>query len=165
MAIRAWLIMLRSTLIGAGVVTLLLCQPFCGFMLFIMLCFLLPWLLASLWIGVRHPEQRARRASQAAIWLCSVSLISGVHLYRATSTRHHAQLLVEKVIAYRQSHGSYPATAQAIGYSDARIRELFFTGGYFLTEGKPYLFYTSTYMPFAVESYDFTLQQWQHQDL
>jgi len=87
MAIRTWLSTLRSTLIGAGIVTLLLCQPFCGFMLFLVLLFLLPWLVASLWIGFRHPEQRARRASQAAIWLCCVSLIVGVHVYRATSTR------------------------------------------------------------------------------
>ncbi len=79
------------------------------------------------------------------------------------STRHYAQLLVEKVIAYRQSHGRYPATAQALGYSDAQIRELFVMGGYFLTDGKPYLFYASTYMPFESESYDFALRQWQHQ--
>ena len=163
MAIRTWLSTLRSTLIGAGIVTLLLCQPFCGFMLFLVLLFLLPWLVASLWIGFRHPEQRARRASQAAIWLCSVSLIVGMHVYRATSARDQAQLLVEKVIAYRQSHGRYPATAQALGYSDKQLRELFVMGGYFLTDGKPYLFYASTYMPFESESYDFALRQWQHQ--
>ena len=153
---------LGSTLIGAGMVTLLLCQRHCGFMLFLVLLFLLPWLLVSLWRGLRHPEQRAQRASQAAIWLCSVSLIVGVHLHMAIQTRDHAQRLVEKVSAYQQRHGRYPANAQALGYSDAQIRELLGLGDYFLTEGKPSLFYASTYMPFETEMYDFSLQQWRH---
>ena len=34
---------------------------------------------------------------------------------------------------------------------------------YFLTEGKPTVFYATTYLPFETESYDFTLRQWQHQ--
>ena len=124
---------------------------------------LLPWLLASLWIGFRHPEQRALRASKAAIWLCCVSLIVGVHLYLAIQTRDQAQLLVEKVIAYQQTHGRYPDSAQALGYSDKQLRELLGLGGYFLTEGKPTVFYATTYLPFETESYDFSRQQWQHQ--
>ena len=163
MATRPSLTTLGSTLIGAGIVTLLLCQRHCGFMLFLVLLFLLPWLLASLWIGFRHPEQRALRASKAAIWLCCVSLIVGVHLYLAIQTRNQAQLLVERVIAYQQTHGRYPDSSQALGYSDEQLRELLGLGGYFLTEGKPTVFYASTYMPFEKEIYDFTLRQWQHQ--
>ena len=159
MAIRAWL----TTLLIAVVVTPPLCMRYNGFMLLPLICFLLVYLVASPWSDFRHPEKRVLRAGQAAIWLCCVSLIVGVHVYRATSARDHAQLLVEKVIAYRQSHGRYPATAQALGYSDKQLRELFVMGGYFLTDGKPYLFYASTYMPFESESYDFALRQWQHQ--
>ncbi len=153
---------LRSTFMAAGVVTLLLSQRHCGFMLFLVLLFLLPWLLASLWICIRDPQQRSLRASQAAIWLLSISLIVCVHVYIATQTHSNAQRLVERVIAYQQRYGHYPANVQAIGYSDAQIHDMLGMGDYQLTEGQPYLFYATTYLPFETESYDFSLHQWQH---
>jgi hypothetical protein len=158
MAIRAWL----TTLLAVVVVTPLLCMRYNGYMLLPLICFLLVYLVASPWSDFRHPEKRVLRAGQAIIWLCSVSLIVGVQAYRASQTHQQAELLLAQIIAYRQSHGSYPATAQAIGYSDARIHDLLGMGGYFLTEGKPTLFYASTYMPYEYVTYNFSLQQWQH---
>jgi hypothetical protein len=155
---------LRSTLIAAGVVALFLCQRHLGFMVLLEGLILAPWIVFSIWVSIKNPQQRSLRAAKVGIWLLSVGIVIGVHFFVATQTRERAQKLVDAVMSYHASHGAYPVDTQSIGYTKEEVRSMIGMGGYRFEHSQPSFFYASTYVPFETEDYDFSKRKWKHSD-
>ena len=155
---------LRPTLIAASVTTFLLCQRHLGFAVLFEAILLTPWAIASLWVGIRNPQQRSIQAAKVGIWLLSIGIVIGVHYFVATQTRADAQKVVEAVLSYHASHGTYPEDIEAVGYTKGDLRSMIGMGGYFIEEGRPSFFYASTFVPFETDHYDFSKQMWVHRD-
>lgn len=153
---------LLQTLIVSLLVTLLLAQRHCGFMLIFVLLLLLPWLLYASYRCLRFPAERTLRAQQAMIWCIAVAAISASHLLMYQSARSYAQAVVGKVEAYMASHGHCPAGLADIGVSAATFKQQLGIGGYVCDNQKAHLFYARTYVPFDSEHYDFSQHAWLH---
>ena len=149
-----------ATLVAAGVVTFLLCQPHLGFGVMVELLVLVPWTLASIWLMVRQPETRTTQGLKIGVWVLSVAVVAMVHYHLATETRANAQAVVDAVLAYHTVQGAYPADAEAVGYSQAQLRTLLGMGGYMLNDKQPTFFYASTFMPFETVHFDFEKRVW-----
>lgn len=158
MQIRA----LRSTLILAAVVILLLAQRKTGFMLLFLALPLLPWLLYNLYIIATQPARRKLQGTKMAIWVLTVLVIIGIHYNLHVSTRASADEVVGKIRIYSNERGSYPPNLEAIGMSNAQLRSRLGWSGYSIEAGKPHLSYASTYIPFHTERYDFESNKWRH---
>ncbi len=91
-------------------------------------------------------------------------IVIGAHYLLATQTRAKAQVLVDAVLLYHASHGSYPKDLQTVGYAPETVKSMIGMGGYLLEENKASFFYTSTYVPFETEDYDFSKHEWVHLD-
>lgn len=155
---------LHPTLIAAGVVTLFLCQRHLGFVVLFEVFILTLWIIASIWVSIRNPQQRSLQAAKVGIWLLSVGIVIGVHLLVATQTRAKAQKLVDAVMSHSASHGTYPEDLQSIGYTKDEVRSMIGMGGYHFENGQPFFFYASTYVPFETDHYDFSKHEWVHLD-
>ena len=153
---------LWKPLIGAGVVTFFLAQPFIGFMLVPMMFILIPWTLHSLWVIATKPPQRRRQQTLLGIWWISVALIIGIHYVRATVTRSNAQQVVDAVIAYHKAHGTYPDSSDAIGYPKDKLHDMIGVGGYSMSDGKPAFYYATPYLIYETDHYDFVKNEWRH---
>ncbi len=155
---------LLKTLIIGLLVTLLLAQRHCGFMLVFVLLLLCPWLLYAGYRCLRCPGERKLRAQQAMIWCIAVATIAVSHLLMYQSARSYAQAVVGKVEAYMANHGHCPAGLADIGVSAATFKQQLGLAGYACANQKAHLFYARTYAPFDSESYDFSRHAWLHSD-
>jgi uncharacterized membrane protein YhdT len=111
---------------------------------------------------VRHPERRLVQTAKIALWVSSITAIVAVHWYVAAQTRSNAQAIVDAVLEYSKSHGSFPADLQFIGYRDEDVQSKLGMGGYSFNDGHPVLLYASTYIPFEADYYDFGKNKWLH---
>ena len=155
---------LRSTFIAAGVVALFLSQRHIGFMVLFEELILAPWIVFSIWVSIKNPQQRSYQAAKVGIWLLSVGIVIGVHFFVATQTREKAQKLVDAVMSYYASHGTYPVDTQSIGYTKEEVRSMIGMGGYYFEHGQPSFFYASTYVIYETDHYDFSKREWMHRD-
>lgn len=155
---------LINTVIGAALLTLLLCARSAGFMVIFECLFIAPWLAYSLWIIYRHPERRRLQALQVGCWLLSITVIALVHLHLAATSRAYAQTIADAVARYNTDNGHYPADLQAIGYRRDTIRARLGMANYSLEHGEPLLFYADTFTAFQTYSYDFGSGKWDLSD-
>lgn len=153
---------LRSTFIGAIVVTFLLCQRHVGFMVLFEVICVLVFIVISAWVSIRRPQQRSIQAAKIGVWLLSVGIVIGAHIILAKKTKIDAQKIVDAVITYQASHGAYPPNIESIGFTKSERKSMIGLGGYFLTDGQPQFFYASTYVPFETEHFDFSKRIWRH---
>jgi hypothetical protein len=155
---------LRSTFIGAIVVTFLLCQRHAGFMVLFEAICVLVFVAISIWVSIHRPQQRSIQAAKVGVWLLSIGIVIGVHIILAERTKIDAQKIVDAIITYHASHGAYPPNIESIGYSESERKSMIGFGGYFFTNGQPDFFYASTYVPFETENFDFSKRIWWHSD-
>lgn len=164
MIVRSHLKALRSTIVAAGLATLILCQRHLGFMVLFEVIFATPWIACSLWIIVRNPQHRSLQSIKVGLWVVSMITVIVVHWAMATQTRANAQIMVDAIMEYATFHHTYPPDLQTLGYSNDDIRSKIGLSGYGFNNGKPYFFYASTYVPFETDHYDFAKREWEHSD-
>ncbi|MES2299002.1 MAG: hypothetical protein V4582_18300 [Pseudomonadota bacterium] len=121
---------------------------------------LVPWCLYSLYVITTQPSRRTLQAKKVAYWVLGIATIIAVHVYRHISTRTAANEIVARIVDYSKTHGTCPPTLEAIGSSNAVLKEKLGLSGYFCKNGNPALFYGTTYVPFETESYDFEHGLW-----
>ena len=153
---------LMSTILFGLIVTLLLAQRHCGFILIFVLVVLIPWFAYSGYRCIRFPIERKLRIQKAVVWCVAVAVIVSSHLVMYQSAKSYAQSVVEKVEAYISNHGSCPAKLEEVGISKNTFKEHLELGSYVCENKKAFLFYASTYVPFDTEAYDFAQHEWSH---
>ena len=153
---------LSGTIFAASIVTIFLCQPHNGFIAFFEVIILIPWVIMWIWRSIKTPELRLLYAVKMCIWILSIGITISVHFFIAYKTRQKAQMVVNAILDYHRSHGSYPPDIQTIGYSKDDLRSMIGMNGYSFNQNKPNFYYASTYMIFETESYDFSKREWQH---
>ena len=153
---------LMNTIFVSLLVTLLLVQRHCGFMLIFVLFALIPSFAYSCYRCIRFPVERKLRIQKAIVWGVAVAAIVSAHAVMYQSAMSYAQSVAEKVEAYISSHGSCPTGLEDVGISKSTFKEHLGLGGYVCENQKPILFYASTYLPFETESYDFAHREWRH---
>ena len=153
---------LMRTLIASLIVVLLLAQRHSGFMLSLVLLFLVPWLAYSGYRCIRFPTERNLRIKKAIVWFVAVLVIFSVHLVMYWSAKSYALSISEKIEAYISSHGQCPTELEDVGISKRAFKEHLGLGSYACKDQRPFFFYASTYVPFETEYYDFTNHEWRH---
>lgn len=155
---------LMATLFASVIVMLLLVQRHSGFMLAVVLLFLIPWWAYSGYRCLRFPGERKLRITKAIVWLVAVVVIFSVHLVMYRSAQRYSLGVSEKIEAYISRHGQCPAELEDVGISTPAFKAQLGLGSYVCQEQRPFLFYASTYVPFETEYYDFTHHEWRHAD-
>jgi hypothetical protein len=153
---------IRTTIVSACILVLLLSQRHLGFILLLLALPFFPWLLYSTYVIVAKPDRRAVQASKIAIWVVAASMIVGIHVYRHTSTREQANQMVNAIRKYTAEHGHCPADLAAVGVSPAQIKSRLGYAWYRCEAGEISFSYPSVQVPFEMESYDFKSGTWKH---
>lgn len=152
---------LLPTAVTAALLTLLLAQRHAGFVLGMLLLFLIPGGCYSAFIIVARPAKRNLQATKVAIWAVACVVVVAVHGVMHVSARRYADTVVQSLQAYARLHGHYPPTLEAAGVSPNEFHQRLGLSNYTLAGEVPRLAYGTTYMPFAVEQYDFDRHEWQ----
>lgn len=114
--------------------------------------------LRELDVLIRYPDERQVTLWKMSIWISVFAIVISVHAYRANTDAKIAAELAGQLEAYKEVHGAYPATLDAMGASSlaARVYKLH----YELDQQHPLLWYRSTFSMFDVYYYDFDKHQW-----
>lgn len=116
---------------------------------------LFPW---ALYTSYKYPDRRKVAYAKMSIWLLTFVLFTAVHGYRANANARAARELANRIDDYKQSHGFYPATLEAVGEGSlAREHGMRYS---LFSRGDPFLWYPSTLSVFDIYSYDFQKHQW-----
>lgn len=155
---------LRNTILAAGICTLVIAQRHAGFMLIFVVLPLVIWLPFVLHEIVVRPQVRTIQSIRIGIWIIALAVIAGNHFRMHTIARRAASAIVATVDSYRQSHGNYPAKIEDIGVTRQTSNEYLGKIIYFNDEKRTVLEYSSTFIPFAMDRYDFRKQIWTQTD-
>jgi hypothetical protein len=137
----------------AFLVTILCCVNHGGFLVFFVALVFVPWVMIKAALALRNPGTRKYILETSSIWLASIFVISAVHMVRATSARRKANQIAAQILEYKTKHGSYPIEDALI----PQHLDVF----YLVKDGKPNLFYLSTFYPFSTYAYDFETHAWE----
>ena len=146
-----------TSLLLATATVFLVAQPGMGFLLVVLLIPLLIWLSYSAYGMLRWPETRRNRLLRVTIWLVALALMVGIHYWRHTTTRQHADGIVATIQRHAAKQGQYPATLAAAGIPSQGVWLR-----YRCDQGKPSLYYRGTFLPFESYQYDFSVGAWEH---
>lgn len=152
----------RRHAILAAFLAFYLSQRHAGSMLIFVFLWMAPWLLYTLFRCQRHPAERQARLINVGMWCVCIAIVLTSHIIMHHNAQTYANQVATQIEAYHAQHGSYPSQPEDICISNAAFRDHLGYGGYFYKDGQPNLFYASTYVPFELESYDFTRHTWQH---
>ena len=150
-----------ASLVGAGLLALVLSQRHAGIFLNAFVIVWVFWLPYSAYVLLRKPAARRRQLWRLAIWFGAAGWIALVHTYHHHAARHYADEVIAKIEAHRASAQRYPASLDEVGISDEAFHERLSFPHYSVGTGSPSLFYGSTYEPFSTYSYDFQRHTWQ----
>ncbi|RJQ78697.1 MAG: hypothetical protein C4519_11925 [Desulfobacteraceae bacterium] len=89
----------------------------------------------------RRPGERKSRGIRLAIWSVVLVLAGSVQIYWSAGSRSHADLALQKVLAYKERAGTYPANLMEAGL-DGQALQGKWNLRYSVKEGKP-----KTYLP------------------
>jgi hypothetical protein len=105
-------------------------------------------------------ETRKRRLLHVGICFLAFVLIFGISGFRAREIRQRADVIVTKIQAYQEKHGTCPLTLEAIHESKENLSAaLGRRSAYACEAGKPRLFYTA-FPTFDTYHYDFERKTW-----
>lgn len=149
----------KKTSILAAVVLLLALQRSSGFVLLILLPFLLIFVTYQLVRMIRKPGERKARGIRLAIWSLTFALAGSVLTYRNAASRNEADLALTRLLEYKQRTGSYPGSLGEVGLDEAKLHDKWRLR-YSVKEGKPALVYPQTFMPLATYDFDFEAVKW-----
>ena len=93
-----------------------------GFVLPLLVPFLLAWFVRLAWIAWRQPARRKVQALKFGCVVAAVALAAWVQGNVQREARAHAQQVVGAVSAYRAQHGAYPEDLAHAGLDENALR-------------------------------------------
>lgn len=148
-----------KTIIPVAIVLALAVQKGNGFLLVLLLPFLLIYLIFNAVRMLRRPAERKDRGIRMAIWSVALVLASTVQVYWSVGSRSDADLAAQKVLAYKERTGSYPASLRDAGLDDSELQKKWRLR-YSVNEREPRLTYPASVMPLTMNEYDFKARAW-----
>jgi len=150
-----------STLLGALLAFFLVGTNHGGFMLFFLIAILLIWAFYNLIRGRTQPERRRPFAVKCLLWLVTLVIIVGNHVYLFQASRRDADFLASKVLIFKTAHGRYPVDMQEAGITDPDFGRHWMLH-YDAANGQPFMLYAATFIVFDTYDYDFQTRQWRY---
>ena len=148
-----------KTFVLVGMTLALTLQKGSGFLLVLLLPFFLIYLIVNVAIMIRRPAERKGRCIRLAIWSVAFVLAGAVQIYWSSGCRSNADLVVQKVLAYKENSGTYPANLRDVGLDHMELQKKWALR-YSVKEGNPKLTYPAPVMPLTVYEYDFETLAW-----
>lgn len=148
-----------KTIIPVVIVLALAVQKGNGFLLALFLPFFLIYLIFNAVRMLRRPSERKDRGIRMAIWSVALVLASIVQVYWSVGSRSDADLASQKVLAYKERTGSYPASLRGVGLDDSELQKKWHLR-YSVNEREPRLTYPASVMPLTMNEYDFKARAW-----
>lgn len=130
-----------------------------GFLLALFMPFLLIYLIFNAVRMLRRPSELKDRGIRMAIWSVALVLASIVQVYWSIGSRSDADLASQKVLAYKERTGSYPASLRDVGLDDSELQKKWRLR-YSVNEREPRLTYPASVMPLTMNEYDFKVRAW-----
>lgn len=130
-----------------------------GFLVALLLPFLLVYTISNLIRMVRRPEERAARGVRLAIWIAAFAIAAALQASRSAGSRSAAEAAARRIAACRDITGRYPASLGEAGLDEAELRNRWRLS-YSVREGKPLLAYPAAFMPLTLQEYDFERRSW-----
>lgn len=143
----------------AAIVLVFTLQKGNGFLLILILPFFLMYLLYNAVCMARRPGERRNRGFRLAVWSVVLVLAGIIQTYWCIGTRSDADLALQKVLAYKERAGTYPASLRDVGLDDRELQGKWHLT-YSVKEGKPSLTYPAPVMPLTMHEYDFETRAW-----
>ena len=155
---------LRTSIFAALVIAFFGAQRHVGPILFLFILIWLLWLPYSAYLIFLKPQRRKLQVLRIVLWVGTAVLIAGIHHIRFNSDRAAADEIAAGIISYSVAHGKYPSSLAEAGLSQDALRFISPRSLYKLDDqGKPILFYESSFMAFDTISYDFETRTWVYQ--
>jgi CDP-diglyceride synthetase len=142
-----------------AIVLFLTLQKGSGPLLGILVPFFLVYALYNFIRMVRRPDERKRRGIRLAIWFVTIALTLSVQTYWSNASQSDAELALQKILAYKELTGTYPASLKEVGLDDEYLGDKWHLR-YTVNKGKPALVYPMPFMPLAMYEYDFEARLW-----
>ncbi|MCL2887259.1 MAG: hypothetical protein FWF20_10880 [Betaproteobacteria bacterium] len=155
-----------KTLIAATLTAAFFSMPMMGggliFIIFIQIIYI-PFLALAYLTG---PERRKLYVAKAIIWALASVAIFTTHFVRHVLNRYHANEITYSINTFISANKRCPHNLEEIGLSKESIRKHLPMFGYSCSEsdGRPLLYYSVGYMPYAMYKYDFDKQKWHRWD-
>ncbi|MDD3484180.1 hypothetical protein [Azovibrio restrictus] len=155
---------LLNSVLAALALTVIGVQRHAGPVLFLFIMVWPFWLPYSAYIICFKLQQRKLQVLRVVLWVGTAVLIAGVHYIRLNLDRAAADKIAARIISYSVAHGGYPASLAEAGLSLDALRSISPKSLYALDgQGKPILFYESSFIAFDTISYDFETRSWAYQ--
>jgi len=138
----------------------LTCMPHGGAGALVLLPFFICSWLYELFVLVRRPEQRARRAERVIIWMLAFCVSGTVNLYWFRASRAYANDVANAILNYRARTGTYPTDLQEVGVPPERALRRWMLVYAVGNDGRPLLAYAVPWEVFDTYDYDFKTGQW-----
>jgi type VI protein secretion system component VasK len=151
------------TVLKASALTWVVSGRHFGFTLFVIIPIFLFWLATSTFQSRDNPSVRKELIWRAMIWLGSIVVIFVVHVHMHRFARAKAQTVADAISDYIKIQSKCPASLETVGQDTKKLSKelrLYFS----CREGKPFLMYSSTYVPFESEHFNFEQAIWEHKD-
>jgi hypothetical protein len=143
-----------------GIFLFVTCSPHGGFCAYVLLPFFACSWLVDLFVMLRTPEQRARRAERILTWVLAFCLAGAVNLYWFRESRAYANNVVSAVVNYKARTGTYPTDLQEAGIRPERAFDKWMLVYGVSSDGRPGLSYAVPYIAFDMYDFDFDTGQW-----
>lgn len=143
-----------------GVFLFLTCSPHGGFIAYVLLPFFVVSWIFDLWVMLRRPEERGRRAERILVWVAAFCVSGAINLYWFRESRAYANNVVSAVLNYKARTGAYPIDLQLAGIRPERAFDKWMLVYGVSSDGKPGLSYAVPYLAFDMYDYDFDADQW-----
>ncbi len=146
---------LIPTLILATFATAFLAQPSNGLWLPFLMLGLLIFIPVRLYSALREPDERLPDLGGVAIWVISITLIFGIHHFRAQHMQAAADSVAKHIEQYIAHEGHCPESIS--GWTNSAAEYL----RYSCDHGAPFLYYRDTYSDFDTHDSNFSRRAWE----
>jgi len=150
---------ITNTVIFCVITLIITMQKHAGFILGMLLIFLIPVLLQNFYFIYSKKSERKYRSIQAFLWIATCLVVIGHHVYLHKTTRTFAAEVSSAVVMHQQQHAFYPNTLEQLGFDRTELRKRSLMYSY-EKNAKPILIYRATWIPFEAYHFDFDTYMW-----
>ncbi len=152
---------IKKTFAYCVLIALFTFPKYSGFMLGLVLIFLVPVLLVRIFRICTRSEHRKQRIIQVILWVVTCLSVVIHHIYLYQTTKNFANRFSHAVIAYHNKHGVYPKSADELNFDKQTVRK--YSIHYLYKDNEqPFLVYHATWIVFDSYHFDFKTKEWEY---